>query len=104
MAICIGTAAFGSAAGVIFDGDLVNFLPGLNFGADFPDDEVDKDFDALRDGALMETRFVAALSSAAGEARAFFPPGGAIRTEGRFVPPLILSANSFLRTTEQCWS
>lgn len=84
----------------------------LGLGADFPELELDTDFDAVRDGPLMETRFVG-LSSGAGEAGLFFPPTlpGAVATllddvgSARRLatgPPLIFSANNFLHPTKQC--
>jgi hypothetical protein len=80
----------------------------LELGTDFPNEEVDRDFDTL-DGPLMETRFIG-RSSGIGDGGLFFPPtfpvSGATKatllaevgSEGRFetLPPLIFSANSFL--------
>jgi hypothetical protein len=99
---------------VILGGDLgSNFFANfLELGTDFPNEDTDSDFDAALDGPLMETRFVVG-SSCIGEAGLFFPPifpvggGGAttaillaeVGSEGRFetLPPLIFSANNFLR-------
>lgn len=95
---------------VIFGGDLgSNFFDiFLELGIDFPNEDMETDFDAL-DGPLMETFFIG-RSSKIGEGGLFFPPtfpvSGATKatllakvgSEGRFgtLPPLIFSANNFL--------
>ncbi len=102
---------------VILGGDLgSNFFANfLELGTDFPHEELDTDFDAAFDRPLMETRFVGG-SSGIGEAGLFLPPifpvggGGAttaillaeVGSEGRFeaLPPLIFSANNFLRVQQ----
>ena len=80
----------------------------LEMGPDFPNDDMEMDFDAL-DVPLIETRFIG-RSSRIGEGGLFFPPtfpvSGATKaillakvgSEGRFgtLPPLIFSANNFL--------
>jgi len=127
IATCIGIGTLGSIRAIFGVGGALEIflLDFAGLGADFAEDVLDTDFDAVvRDGPLMETRF-AAFSSGAGDAGLFFPaifpailpaifppaifPPTAVAlfadigSDGLFAttPPLIFSAKSFLRQTKQ---
>ena len=118
MAKCIGMGADKSKFS--FEVEPLIFLPDPAFGV-LPDlgtalpVELDTDLDAVRKGALMETRF-ACFSSGGGESGRFCPPTyaslfAAVGSNGAFgalgmLPPrssvLIFVENSFLKGIQQC--
>ena len=106
IATCIGTGALGSIGAVIFVGDFTIFLVPILLAV-FPEAELEMDLDADFDGPFIDTLFDG-RSSGTGEAGLFFPPDfpmavaglfAEVGSEGRFgaLPPLIFSANNFLR-------